>query len=218
MPKEENKVIFTEEDVRKLLDSCYEKCLYGVLQVSPGVEELAKDYLKYHRKKEEACKVMLRSQIAKCATSGFLTSFGGIFTLPVAFPANLASNLYVQMRMIACVAYMNGYELRSEQTQTFVYACLAGVDVKGLVKPTDVKVGAKLTCGVIKKVPAKVLMQINKKVLSRLVARFGSKGILNLGKLLPGVGAVVGGGFDLLEAKEVADRAYKWFHEGDFSV
>ena len=218
MPKAEKNVLFSREDMMKLLDSCYEKCLYGVTTVSPSVEGMAGDYMKWHRKKEEACKAMLRNQIAKCATSGFVTSFGGILTLPVAFPANLGSVLYVQMRMIACVAYMNGYELKSEQTQTFVYACLAGVDVNGLVKPTDVKVGVTLTKGWIKKIPGKVLAKINQKVVTKLVGKFGSKGILNLSKLMPGVGAVVGGGFDLAEAKEVADRAYKWFVEGEFTV
>ena len=41
---------------------------------------------------------------------------------------------------------------------------------------------------------------------------------MNLGKLLPGIGALVGGGLDLVETKIIADRAYKWFMTGDFSV
>lgn len=49
-------------------------------------------------------------------------------------------------------------------------------------------------------------------------SKFGTKGIINLGKLLPGIGAVVGGGLDFVETKVIADRAYKWFLEGDFSV
>ena len=36
--------------------------------------------------------------------------------------------------------------------------------------------------------------------------------------MLPGVGAIVGGGLDLVETKVIADRAYKWFMTGDFSV
>ena len=36
--------------------------------------------------------------------------------------------------------------------------------------------------------------------------------------MLPGVGAIVGGGLDLVETKVIADRAYKWFMIGDFSV
>lgn len=179
---------------------------------------MANDYLKKHKTTEEACKAMLRNQIAKCTTSGILTGFGGFITMPVAIPANLGSVIYVQMRMIACVAYMADYELESDQTQTFVYACLAGVTVNGLVKQASIKFGVKFANGLIKKIPAKVLTKINQKIGFRFITKFGTKGIVNLGKLFPGVGAVIGGGLDLVETKLIADRAYKWFLKGDFSV
>lgn len=208
----------TQEDIMKLLDSCYEKCLNGIPKVSPSVADMANDYLKKHKTTEDACKAMLQNQIIKCTTSGFITGFGGFITMPVAIPANVGSVLYVQMRMIACVAYMAGYELNSDQTQTFVYACLAGVAVNGLAKQAGIKFGVKFANGLIKKIPGKVLTKINQKVGFRFVTKFGTKGIVNLGKLLPGVGAVIGGGLDLAETKIIADRAYKWFLNGDFSA
>lgn len=63
-----------------------------------------------------------------------------------------------------------------------------------------------------------MLTKINQRVGFRFITKFGSKGIVNLGKTLPGVGAIVGGGLDLVETKVIADRAYKWFMIGDFSV
>ena len=217
MSEKAKKQLVSQEDIMKLLDSCYDKCLHGVPKVSSRVEDMAKDYLSKYETKEEACKVMLRNQIAKCTTSGFLTGFGGIVTMPVTLPANIGSVLYVQMRMIACVAYMNGYELNCDQTQTFVYACLAGVAVNELIKQATIKFGIKFANGLIKKIPGKVLTKINQKVGFRFITKFGTKGIVNLGKMLPGVGAVIGGGLDLVETKVIADRAYKWFMKGDFS-
>lgn len=122
MNSKEKKPVMTEEDIMKLLDSCYEKCLNGIPKVSPSVEELANDYLKKHRTTEEACRAMLKNQIAKCTTSGVVTGFGGFITMPVAILANVGSVIYVQMRMIACVAYMADYELDSDQTQTFIHS------------------------------------------------------------------------------------------------
>lgn len=208
--------MISQEDIMKLLDSCYEKCLNGVPKVSPNVEDMAKNYLQKHKSKEEACKVMIKNQIVKCTTSGFITGFGGIITMPVTLPANIGSVLYVQMRMIACTAYMAGFELNSDQTQTFVYACLAGVSVNELIKQAGIKFGVKFANGLIKKIPGKVLTKINQKVGFRFITKFGSKGIVNMGKLLPGVGAIIGGGLDLAETKIIADRAYKWFFEGNF--
>lgn len=218
MDSKEKKRTITQEDIMNLLDSCYEKCLNGIPLVSPSVEDLANDYLKKHKTTENACKAMLRNQIAKCTTSGVVTGFGGFITMPVAIPANVGSVIYVQMRMIACVAYMADYELNSDQTQTFVYACLAGVAVNGLLKQAGIKFGVKFANNLIKKVPGKVLTKINQKVGFRFITKFGTKGIVNLGKLLPGVGALVGGGLDLVETKIIANRAYKWFLKGDFSI
>ena len=207
----------SQEDIMALLDSCYEKCLNGIPYVSPPVSELANDYLDKYPTKQQACKAMLNNQIIKCTTSGFITGFGGAITIPVSLPANISSVLYVQMRMIACTAYMAGFELNSDQTQTFVYACLAGVSVNALVKQAGIKFGVKFANGLIKKIPGKVLTKINQKVGFRFITKFGSKGIINLGKLVPGVGAVIGGGLDLVETKVISARAYKWFFEGDFS-
>lgn len=212
------KQAITQEDIMNLLDACYEKCLNGIPVVSPSVEDMANDYMKKHNTKEAACKAMLRNQVAKCTTSGAVTGFGGLITMPVTIPANVGSVIYVQMRMIACVAYMADYELNSDQTQTFVYACLAGVAVNSLVKQAGIKFGVKFANGIIKKIPGKVLTKINQRVGFRFITKFGTKGIINLGKLIPGVGAVVGGGLDFVETKVIADRAYKWFFEGDFST
>lgn len=213
---EKSKMI-KQEDVMNLLDSCYEKCLNGVSMVSPSVEDMANDYLNKYPTKEEACKAMLNNQIVKCTTSGFVTGFGEFIVMPIAIPANISSVIYVQMRMIACTAYMAGYELNSDQTQTFVYACLAGVALNNALKQAGIKVGIKLANGVIKKIPGKVLTKINQKVGFRFITKFGTTGVVNLGKMIPGVGAIVGGGFDLAETKIIAKRAYKWFWQGNFA-
>lgn len=138
--------------------------------------------------------------------------------MPFTLPANVGNVMYAQMRMIACTAYMAGYDLNSDQTQTFVYACLAGVAVNGFLKKAGIGFGLKLATGVIKKIPGKVLTKINQKVGFRFITKFGTKGIVNLGKMVPGVGAVVGGGLDFVETKVIADRAYRWFMLGDYSI
>ena len=61
------------------------------------------------------------------------------------------------------------------------------------------------------------MVKINQKVGFRFITKFGQKGIINLGKMIPGVGAVINGGLDLAETKIIANRAYQMFFEGDFS-
>lgn len=208
----------TQEDIMNLLEKLYEKAIQGIPKVSPPISQLAENYMTKSPILESAAQSFINYQIAKCTTSGFLTGLGGIVTLPVAIPANVGSVLYVQMRMIACLAYMGGYDTNSDQVQTLVYACLAGISVDQIVKQAGIKVGMKMANAMIKKIPGSVLTKINQKVGFRLLTKFGTKGVINLGKTIPIVGGVIGGGFDFVETKIIADRAYKMFILNDFSV
>lgn len=212
------KIKFSQEDILKVLDTCYEKATNGISKISPSIDQLAGDYLSKHTSKEEAIKDMLKKQVLKCTTSGFITGFGGAITLPVTIPANIGSVLYVQMRMIACTAYMAGYDISSDQVQTLVYACLAGLSVGEIAKQFGIKFGQKVAVGMIEKIPGKVLTKINQKVGFRLLTKFGEKGLINLGKLVPGVGAVINGGVDFAETKAIAKRAYQMFVENNFDI
>ena len=212
------KKLITQDDIMKLLNTCYDKSIHGINKVSPPINEFANEYLIKAPDKEKAAKAMLKNQIAKCATSGFLTGFGGFIVMPVTIPANIGSVLYVQMRMVACTAYLAGYDLNSDQVQTFVYACLAGVSVNGFVKQAGIQMGEKMAVKAIQKIPGDVLVKINQKVGFRLITKFGEKGIINLGKMIPGIGALINGGLDFAETKIIANRAYKMFFKGDFSA
>ena len=212
------KKLLKQEDIMKVLNNCYDKALNGVPKICPSIEEFAQNYLDKETDNNKAAKAMIKNQVIKCTTSGFLTGFGGIIALPVSIPANVGSVLYVQMRMIACVAYLAGYDLKSDQVQTLVYACLAGVAVNDVVKRAGIKFGVKLTNAAIKKIPGKTLTKINQKVGFRFVTKAGTTGIVNLTNVVPVAGAVVGGGIDYFETKAIANRAYKWFFENDFSV
>lgn len=216
MAKEKTKL--TQEDIMNLLEKLYDNSIQGIPKVSPPISKLAEDYLNKAKTTEAAAKSFINYQIAKCTTSGFVTGLGGLITLPVAIPANISSVLYVQMRMIACLAYMGGYDTNSDQVQTLVYACLAGISVDQIVKQVGIQVGVKTATALVKKIPGTVLVKINQKVGFRLLTKFGTKGVINIGKTVPVLGGIIGGGFDFAETKVIADRAYKMFILSDFSA
>src|SRR5690606_30607041 len=97
-----------------MLDWAYEKSLDGI----PGMDsayEMAENFLSKHETSDQAIDSLIRWQNTKAATSGFLTGLGGIIVLPVTLPANIASVMYVQIRMIAAIAHMKGYDLKDDQ-------------------------------------------------------------------------------------------------------
>lgn len=212
------KEIINQDTVITFLDEVYVKALDGIPKINTPIEDLANDYINKHKDINKAAKSMLNHQVAKCTTSGVVTGFGGILTLPFTVPANFSSVLYVQMRMVACAAYMGGYDLTSDQVKTFIYACLAGVSLNQFAKEPAIKFGTKLATKAVEKIPGKTLTKINQKLGFRFITKFGEKGVINLSKMIPGAGAIVNGGMDFVETRAIANRAYKMFIKGNFDV
>ena len=125
------------EQAGEILDACYDKALKG-LPGSNTCYQLAEEYMSKYPDKESAIKAFVNFQIAKCTTSGFLTSLGGLITLPVAIPANLASVWYVQLRMIATIAVMCDYEPSDDAVQTLAYICLTGSSASKILKEAGI--------------------------------------------------------------------------------
>lgn len=194
----------------EILDWAFEKSMNG-LPGTLSAEELAGEYIRKHSSIEKACDSLINWQVSKCATSGFITGLGGIITLPFAIPANMASVIYVQMRMIAAIAYMGNYDIKDDSVKTLVYMCLTGKAAVDIGKGAGIKIGAKLTKATIEKISGATLTKINQAVGFRLFTKFGEKGVINIGKAIPLAGGIVGGGFDLITTKTIGNVSKKMF-------
>lgn len=195
----------------ELLDTIYQNLVDGIPKVSKPIEELAYDYVKRYKDPEIAIDKMVKNQLSKNTVNGFVSSFGGVITMPATLPVNLTSVIYVQMRMIAAIATIRGYDIRNDEVQTFVYSCMVGNAISDTLKQVGVQIGNKVTTNSIKKISGKTLTKINQAVGFRLITKFGTKGAVNLGKLVPVVGAGVGAAFDYTSTRIIAVRAKKVF-------
>ena len=130
--------VLNESRMMDILNSCYEKAINGLPKMETA-QDLAEKYLRKHNNIDDAINEFVNWQTAKCTTSGFLTGLGGLITLPVALPANITSVLYVQIRMIAAIAHMRGYDLKDDQVRTFVYVALTGQAATDILKQAGIK-------------------------------------------------------------------------------
>ena len=210
-------VVESEEETQegnkglKILDKLYNSAING-LPISESADVLAMEYLeKYGNDSKKAAKVMIRNQIVKCSTTGFLTGLGGFITLPITLPADVGSCLYVQIRMIAAIAVMGGYKLNDDAVKTMVYATLLKIEVGNILKQIGVKTANKMAMAALKKLPGKALTKINQKLGFRFITKFGQKGVINLVKAVPLFGGVINSAFDGTETKLIANRAVKNF-------
>ena len=212
---EKLKTTLTEEQMIDILDTLYIKTVNGIPKVSLPIDDLVEDYINKNPNIEDAAKSLINNSVIKCGTSGFLTGFGGFATMIAALPANITSVMYVQLRMCCSIAKMAGYDIHSDQVQTLIYACLTGAAVGDILKQSGIKFANKFGVAMVKKIPGKTLTAINKKVGFRFVTKFGEKGIINLGKVVPVLGAFVGGGMDIASTRIIGYNAYKIFMKGE---
>ncbi len=182
----------------KTLDWAYSKAINGFTGVDSAYD-LGNSYLQQNGTLEQQVDSLIKWQVAKAATSGFVTGLGGVMTMPLTVPANIASVIYVQIRMIAAIAYMGGYDIRDDRVKSLVYICMVGNGAKELLKDMSVKAGEKLLTKTIEKVSIK------------LTSKIGEKGVTSLGKAVPVLGGVVGGSFDAVTTKVVGKVAKKIF-------
>lgn len=196
----------TQEKILSLLNWAYDKAISGYLKFD-SAEQLAQSF-KSQRSIEEQVNSLIRWQNTKSATIGFITGSGGVFTLPVAVPANFATILLIQVRMIAAIAHLNGHDIKNEKVRTLVYIALCGNSVKSILKKTGIDLGTKVTASLIQKyLTLEVIAQINKAVGFKLLTKTSTSGVINLGKAVPVVGGLIGGGFDAITTNLIGNAA-----------
>lgn len=185
----------TQEKITEVLNWSYEKAVNGVAGLD-SASEMAKSYSDEEASLYDQANSLIRWQNTKAATSGFITGLGGILTLPIAIPANIASVLYVQIRMIAAIAHLGGYDVRDDKVKTLVFSVLVANSAKDVLKDIGVAVGNKLAINLVQKISVDTIKAINKRVGFKLLTKFGEKGAINLGKAVPLIGGIIGGTFD----------------------
>ena len=205
-----NQEVETQEVV--ILDKAYSFVINGIPKVDRPIKLVAEEYMTRYQDSEKAISQFISMQKIKCATTGFVTGLGGLLTLPVTLPADLASSLYIEMRMIAAIASMRGYNVTDDKVKTLVYLCLVGNAVGDVLKQTGIKLGNSLAAKkLLPKITGEMIKKINQAVGFRLITRGGTKGIINLGKAVPVFGGFVGGVYNWTEVSIFARKAKKVF-------
>lgn len=131
--------------------------------------------------------------------------------MPATLPLNLTSVLFVQLRMIVAIAHMGGYDLNNDRVKTLCYVCLCGNASKQILRGVGIQASQKIAMSALKRLPGKILIEINKAVGVRLVTKFGTKGIVNLWRFVPLASAPFAALVDLASTNAVGNSARDTF-------
>jgi hypothetical protein len=203
----------TEGTIMQALNWSYDKALGGL----PGFDtatQLGNQYATGVGSLEKQANSLIRWQVAKASTSGFVTGLGGLVTMPLTLPSDLVLVSYVQLRMVAAIAHMGSHDVHEDRVRTLAFVCLCGDAAKDVLKGVGIRVGEKLAEKAVQSVSFETIKAINRAVGFRLLTKFGQKGLINLGKAIPVAGGLVSAAFDGVATNTVGNVARDVFITG----
>jgi uncharacterized protein (DUF697 family) len=177
----------------------------------PGAERVAERQLaKAGDDAQLAIDAVIDQHIRLAGVQGFVTSIGGLVTLPVALPANLTGIAVVQARMVAAIAHLRGYDLDDPRVRTAVITCLLGEDgVTDRLKKSSLPT-SPLAIATAPVFDPELDRQVAGEVVGELIARIGGKRMgLMVTRRIPLLGGAVGAGVDGWSTYQVGQYADK---------
>jgi uncharacterized protein (DUF697 family) len=164
---------------------------------------------------EDAVKALVRLHVGLAGVQGFVTNLGGIASLAVSMPANVVGVTLVQCHLVAGIAHLRGYDLEDARVRNAILACMLGEDeVRDLVRTSSFP---SSPMGIATSPVHDPLLDelVSREVTTDLLARTaGRRAVTMVGRRVPLLGGVVGGGSDALTtwhigqyaARELKDR------------
>lgn len=163
----------------------------------PGAKGAAAKHLLKKENVEDAIESLVFTHVGLAGAQGFLTSLGGLPTLAVTLPANIAGLAVVQIRLIATIAHLRGYDIDSRQVRTAMIVCLMGRDGVDALMADGVLPTSPLAVATAPIFDVTLDRQVSERVLGELVGRIGGRrASLLFARRIPLLGGGVGATMD----------------------
>lgn len=152
-----------------------------------------------HGDVELAVSRLIRRHVTWAGAQGFVTNLGGLIIAPIAIPANVVGVTLVQCHLIAGIAHLRGYDLANPRVRNAILVCMLGEESAKKLFRTGALPKSVLDVGsAIDHDPA-LDAKVSKEVTTDLIARTAGRRIVTLiGRRIPLIGGVIGGGADAL--------------------
>lgn len=181
--------------ILRALDWAWTRAARG-LPGQASAEELAKRHMDPDMPLEMRLKRCIASHKRQAAVAGFVTSAGGAALLPASVPANLASTLFVQLRMVQAMAVLCGHDLADTRVRALCGLCLCGAKAASVAKEAGARLGGRMAKDLLAQLGGETGARVNRLVGLRLLARLGGESGTLGARLVPVVSGLVGAAWD----------------------
>lgn len=179
----------------------------------PGAREVARRHLTRRRDVDLAIRDVIDQHVRLAGAQGFVTNIGGLVTIAVAIPANMAGIALLQVRMVAAIQHLRGYDVSDPRVRTAALMTLLGKDdVRAAIKRRELP-GHPHDVAVSVAEPDPTLPdRVGSHVMQALVTRVGGKqATLTVARRIPVLGGAVSAGVDAFSTYTIgryADREF----------
>lgn len=163
----------------------------------PGAKATAARSLQSKADREGAIDALVRYHVSMASAQGFMTSVGGLLTLPVGLPANIAGMAVLGVRMIAAIAHLRGYDVDDRRVRAALTLAMLGDDeVRRLVADGRLP-SSPLAVATAPVFDPALERTISERVMGSLAGRIGGKHVaVVVVRRIPLVGGGVGAAVD----------------------
>ncbi|SDS76102.1 EcsC protein family protein [Nocardioides scoriae] len=140
---------------------------------------------------------LIEDHVRLAGAQGFVTNLGGLATMAVAVPANIAGLAMLQCRLVAAIAHLRGYDLADPRTRNAVLTALLGEEkLHELVRRRQLP-GTPMVLATAPVHDPHLDTLVANEVASELMTRVAGKRLAStVGRRVPVVGGLVGASTD----------------------
>ena len=156
----------------------------------------------------DAIQELIENHASMAAGQGFLTNLGGLVTMAATIPVNITGLALLQVRLVAGIAHLRGYDLEDDRVRNAVLLCTLGEQsVKSLVKDKKVP-GSPMVLATAPAYDPEMDKLIAAEVASALVGRvIGKRTASAVARRIPVAGGVYAGGTDAYATWQIGKYA-----------
>lgn len=102
------------------------QALAGAGPLPPAVDAAEKQLAEQGGRRDKAVGEVIENHLALAAVGGFVTNLGGVVTMSVLTPTNIAELALLQSRMVAGIAHLHGHDVDAAHVRIAILATLLG--------------------------------------------------------------------------------------------
>jgi uncharacterized protein (DUF697 family) len=223
--REGNQVSIRETVLRKVLPDVHrvapdlnssfihqtvQRAVHGIGPLPPAAAAAEKQLREQDGAVEDAIGELIENHATMAAGQGFVTNLGGLATMAATVPVNITGLALLQVRLVAGIAHLRGYDLEDDRVRNAILLCTLGEQsVKGLVKAKKVP-GSPMVLATAPAYDPELDKLVAAEVTSALVGRvLGKRAASAVARRVPVAGGVWAAGSDAYNTWQIGKYAQR---------